>query len=61
DRHVHPKAQTRIEPPVAPTGIDYLALLAAQRDAELTGERIDYAQLAEREPDIDHDNEEDAR
>jgi putative transposase len=44
-RHTHPKAKTMIEPPAASTGIDYLGLLAAQRDAELGGRRIDYAQL----------------
>jgi putative transposase len=46
-RHTHPKAKTMIEPPATPTGIDYLGLLAAQRDAELGGRRIDYAQLAD--------------
>jgi putative transposase len=51
-RHTHPKAKTMIEPPAAPTGIDYLGLLAAQRDAELVGDRIDYAQIAEPEPDL---------
>jgi putative transposase len=51
DRHVHPKAQALIEPPPAPTGIDYLGLLAAQRDAELAGEPIDYAQLAQPDPE----------
>ncbi len=44
-RRTHPKAETMVEPPAAPTGIDYLGLLAAQRDAELGGRRIDYAQL----------------
>lgn len=67
DRHVHPKATPHVEPPVAPTGIDYLGLLAAQRDADLAGERIDYARLAKpgdepQEPDPDSDQEqEDAR
>jgi|1185.fasta_scaffold42142_2 putative transposase len=44
-RHTHPKARPHLEPPAAPTGIDYLGLLAAQRDSELGGRRIDYAQL----------------
>jgi putative transposase len=65
DRQVHPKAQPLIDPPPAPTGIDYLGLLAAQRDAELAGERIDYAQIAgpEPEPDLapDVDDEESER
>jgi putative transposase len=46
-RHTHPKAKVDVEPPAAPTGIDYLGLLAAQRDAELGGRRIDYAQLSD--------------
>jgi putative transposase len=49
-RHTHPQARGEPEPPAAPTGIDYLALLAAQRDRELAGQRIDYARLAEPEP-----------
>jgi putative transposase len=44
-RHTHPRAKPEIEPSAAPTGIDYLGLLAAQRDGELAGRRIDYAQL----------------
>ena len=48
-RHTHPKAKLEVEPPPAPTGIDYLGLLAAQRDAELGGRRIDYAQLTNRD------------
>jgi putative transposase len=44
-RHTHPKARRDLEPPAAPTGIDYLGLLTAQRDAELGGHRIDYAHL----------------
>ena len=38
-------AKVVVEPPAAPTGTDYLGLLTAQRDAELGGRRIDYAQL----------------
>ncbi|MBV9193535.1 MAG: hypothetical protein JO168_05275 [Solirubrobacterales bacterium] len=30
-----------------PTGIDYLKLLAAKRDAELGGQRIDYWSLTQ--------------
>ncbi|MDQ3722671.1 MAG: DDE-type integrase/transposase/recombinase, partial [Actinomycetota bacterium] len=46
-RHTHPKARRELAPPAAPTGIDYLGLLAARRDADLGGPRIDYAQLAD--------------
>jgi putative transposase len=45
-RHTHPKARADAAPPPAPTGIDYLALVAAPREAELLGRRIDYAALA---------------
>lgn len=45
-RHTHPKARADAAPPPAPTGIDYLGLVAAQREAELLGRRIDYAGLA---------------
>jgi putative transposase len=44
-RHTHPQAQRELPPPAAPTGIDYLKLLAAKRDAELGGQRIDYSSL----------------
>ena len=44
-RHTHPRAERELPPPGAPTGIDYLKLLAAKRDAELGGQRIDYAGL----------------
>ena len=50
-RHTHPQADRELRPPPAPTGIDYLKLLAEQRDAELGGHRIDYASLAQ--PDGD--------
>ena len=61
DRHVHPKAAPQIAPPPAPTGIDYLELLAAQRDGDLGGERIDYASLAEPDEPQPHDDEEPQR
>lgn len=54
-RHTHPKARVETEPPAAPTGIDYLGLLAAQRDAELGGRRIDYLHLTN--PDDNHETE----
>ena len=46
-RHTHPQAQRELPPPPTGTGIDYLKLLAEQRDAELGGHRIDYASLAD--------------
>jgi putative transposase len=45
DRHVHPHAAVEPAPPPAPTGIDYLALVEANRDAELA-RHIDYRNLA---------------
>jgi putative transposase len=45
-RHTHPQAKRELPPPPASTGIDYLKLLAEQRDAELRGHRIDYSSLA---------------
>ncbi|MCA1679407.1 MAG: DDE-type integrase/transposase/recombinase [Actinobacteria bacterium] len=44
-RHTHPQAERELPPPPAPTGIDYLKLLAEKRDRELGGHRIDYASL----------------
>ncbi|MGI8413528.1 MAG: DDE-type integrase/transposase/recombinase [Solirubrobacteraceae bacterium] len=44
-RHTHPQAQRELPPPPAPTGIDYLKLLADQRDAEIPGHPIDFASL----------------
>ncbi|MBV9193498.1 MAG: DDE-type integrase/transposase/recombinase [Solirubrobacterales bacterium] len=44
-RHTHPQAERELPPPSAPTGIDYLKLLAEQRDTELGGQRIDYSSL----------------
>jgi len=46
-RRTHPQAERELPPPPTPTGIDYLKLLAEQRDAEATGQRIDYSTLAE--------------
>jgi len=56
-RHTHPQAKSAPQPPPAPTGIDYLGLLAAQRDAEVPGAPIDYASLAGDGDDRDHDQE----
>jgi putative transposase len=53
-RHTHPQAQREIPPPPTPTGIDYLKLLAAKRDSELGGQRIDYSSLTQ--PDGDGDD-----
>jgi putative transposase len=50
-RHTHPKARPDAAPAPEPSGIDYLGLLAARRDEELSGERISYADLA---PDDSH-------
>ena len=46
-RHTHPQAERELPPPPAPTGIDYLKLLADKRDAELGGHRIDYWSLTQ--------------
>lgn len=45
-RRTHPQAQRELPPPPASTGIDYLKLIAEKRDAELGGQRIDYASLS---------------
>ncbi len=50
-RHTHPQAKREPEPPSASTGIDYLGLLASQRDAEQAGQRIDYHSLTQPEPE----------
>ncbi|MGO9908549.1 MAG: DDE-type integrase/transposase/recombinase [Solirubrobacteraceae bacterium] len=50
-RYTHPQAKRELPPPPTGTGIDYLKLLAEQRDAEIAGHRIDYSTLAE--PDQD--------
>ena len=60
-RHVHPRAQADLglQPP-AKTGIDYLALLEAEHEADLLGKtgRIDYRHIASDE-DNDTNQEED--
>jgi putative transposase len=45
-RHSHPQARPEAAPPPAPTGIDYLGLLAQRREAELAESIIDYSQLS---------------
>jgi putative transposase len=50
-RHTHPQAERELPPPAAPTGIDYLKLLADKRDAEIPGHPIDFASL--NQPDGD--------
>ena len=50
-RHVHPDARPDLPPPPAPpTGIDYLALVAAQHRAQLAA-RINYTDLVATHPD----------
>jgi putative transposase len=44
-RHSHPQARPEAAPAPQPTGIDYLGLVAARRDAELA-RSINYAQLS---------------
>ena len=46
-RHTHPQAARELPPPAAPTGLDYLKLLADKRDDELGGRRIDYSSLTQ--------------
>jgi putative transposase len=58
-RHTHPRAERQLEPPPTPTGIDYLGLLAARRDEELAGPRIDYAQLSDPDDRDDRDDRDD--
>ncbi|MGH9294122.1 MAG: Mu transposase C-terminal domain-containing protein, partial [Acidimicrobiales bacterium] len=53
-RHTHPKARPEAQPAPAPTGIDYLDLVARRRDRELLGRRIDYASI-----DGHHDDDDD--
>jgi putative transposase len=58
-RHTHPQAQRELPPPPTGTGIDYLKLLAEQRDAELRGQRIDFASLANNDGEDRDTNQED--
>lgn len=44
-RHVHPDAGTTAPPPAAPTGIDYLNLIAADHQQQLAAITIDYDSL----------------
>ena len=54
-RHVHAKARPddATPPPPAPTGIDYLHLVAAQHTAELA-RRVQYSQLPDEQPPDGH-------
>ena len=55
-RHTHPQAERELPPPLAPTGIDYLKLLAEKRDAEIAGHPIDFASLTQPDGDSDGDD-----
>ncbi|MGH8296860.1 MAG: DDE-type integrase/transposase/recombinase [Steroidobacteraceae bacterium] len=54
-RHTHPKARPEAQPAPAPTGIDYLDLVARRRDKELLGRRIDYASIGTDQDDEHED------
>jgi putative transposase len=60
-RHAHPSARPEAAPRPAPTGIDYLGLLAQRREAELAQSIINYSQLSlqsqELSPAEDNDND----
>jgi putative transposase len=61
-RYTHPQARRELPPPAASTGIDYLKLLAEKRDAELSGQRIDYWSLTHGDgEDRDTNQEEDGQ
>jgi len=60
-RRTHPQAERELPPPPTGTGIDYLKLLAEQRDAEIAGHRIDYSTLAEPDGDDRDINEQEDR
>ncbi len=50
-RHVHRAVAPAVPPPAAPTGIDYLGLVAAAHDDEAgTGSKIDFTRLSELGP-----------
>jgi putative transposase len=55
-RHTHPMARPEAQPPAVPTGIDYLALVARQRDKELGSARIGYAALVGEEEDREEED-----
>jgi len=59
-RHTHPQAAREVPPPPIATGIDYLKLLADQRDAEIPGHPIDFASLAQPDGE-DRDNDQEGR
>jgi putative transposase len=56
-RYTHPQAERELPPPPAPTGIDYLKILAEQRDAEIAGHPIDFASLTQPDGDGDGDGD----
>lgn len=58
-RRTHPQARPEAQEPVLPTGIDYLELLAAQRDANQNpkGPAIDFAAIAEPDKPGDGDGD----
>lgn len=56
-RHTHPQAARELPPPRLATGIDYLKLLAVKRDAELSGQRIDFSGLTQHEGEHDGDRD----
>ena len=63
-RYTHPQAEREVPPPPTGTGIDYLKLLAEQRDAEWSGRRIDSSALTQpdgdgEDRDINQQDEED--
>jgi putative transposase len=60
-RRTHPQAERELPPPPTGTGIDYLKLLAEQRDAEIAGHRIDYSTLAKPDGDGRDINQEETR
>jgi putative transposase len=58
-RRTHPQAMPELPPPPTSTGIDYLKLIADQRDAEIPGHPIDFASLAQPDRDGDGDGDDD--